>query len=82
MACQGRSQQQLDQKQPLDRVREKVMAIESSFQNAVGWAGAQTTNTIKTSERTSGSPTKPGARRAGDSNRTGKQDFNGWEESR
>ncbi len=30
------------------------------------------------SERTSGSPTKPGARRAGDSNRNGKQDFTGW----
>ncbi len=58
------------------------MAFESTFSVAVVWAGTQTTDTIKTSERTSGSPTKPGARRAGNSNRNGEQDFTGWEDSR
>ncbi len=62
------------------------MVLKSSFQNAVlrqgpavVWVGTQTTNTIKTSQRTCGSPTKPGARRAGNSNKNGKQDFTGRE---
>ena len=62
------------------------MTFESSFQEALGWAGAQTTNTIKTSKGEAngraGHTTKPGARRAGNSNKNGKHGLTGWEDSR